>query len=83
MKKTWCYPLPVHRFRGILRSLIFPFFVNAMLCLILFKRQYEEKQLKAQQERAQRRLEFSNQESRLMNQVSRLYDVTLYDVTLL
>ena len=54
-----------------------------MLCLILFKRQYEEKQLKAQQERAQRRLEFSNQESRLMNQVSRLYDVTLYDVTLL
>lgn len=35
----------------------------------LFQRQYEEKQLKAQQERAQRRLEFSNQESRLMNQV--------------
>ncbi|XP_020611608.1 structural maintenance of chromosomes protein 1A-like isoform X1 [Orbicella faveolata] len=32
-------------------------------------RQYEEKQLKAQQERAQRRLEFSNQESRLMNQL--------------
>ena len=22
MKKTWCYPLPVHRFRGILRSLL-------------------------------------------------------------
>ena len=24
MKKTWRYPLPVHRFRGILRSLVFP-----------------------------------------------------------
>lgn len=47
------------------------FLLPMLLCLILFKRQYEEKQLKAQQERAQRRLEFSNQESRLMNQVSR------------
>lgn len=32
-------------------------------------RQYEERQLRSQQERAQRRLEFSNQESRLMNQL--------------
>ena len=33
-------------------------------------RQYEEKQLKGQQERAQRRLEFANQESRLQNQLA-------------
>ncbi|CAB3989520.1 structural maintenance of chromosomes 1A-like [Paramuricea clavata] len=32
-------------------------------------RQYEEKQLKTQQERAQRRLEFSNQESKLKSQL--------------
>ena len=33
-------------------------------------RQYEEKQLKGQQERAQRRLEFANQVSRLQNQLA-------------
>ena len=32
-------------------------------------RQYEEKQLKTQQERAQKRLEFSNQGSKLKSQV--------------
>jgi hypothetical protein len=36
---------------------------------IFVYRQYEEKQLKTQQERAQRRLEFSNQESKLKSQV--------------
>ncbi|XP_065903678.1 structural maintenance of chromosomes protein 1A-like [Dysidea avara] len=33
-------------------------------------RQYEEKQLKSQQERAKKRLEFTNQESRLQNQLA-------------
>ena len=33
-------------------------------------RQYEEKQLKGQQERARRRLEFANQVSRLQNQLA-------------
>lgn len=32
-------------------------------------RQYEEKELRAQQERAKRRLEFENQRSKLVNQL--------------
>ena len=37
--------------------------------LYLNNRQYEEKQLRSQQERAKKRLEFSNQISRLQNQL--------------
>lgn len=44
-------------------------------------RQYEERQLRSQQERAQRRLEFSNQESRLMNQVrKKCYSTHLFNL---
>lgn len=43
----------------------------ADIVFFIFSRQYEERQLRSQQERAQRRLEFSNQESRLMNQVGK------------
>ena len=31
MKKTWRYPLPVHRFRGILRSLVINLFFQPFL----------------------------------------------------
>ena len=49
-------------------------FKNAYTCawpVHQFYRKYEEKQLKAQQQRAKKRLEFTNQESRLQNQVDR------------
>ena len=42
-------------------------------CFLSDYRQYEEKQLKTQQERAQKRLEFSNQESKLKSQVRFAY----------
>ena len=40
---------------------------------ISFYRQYEEKQLKSQQERAKKKLALTNQESRLQNQVRYLH----------
>ena len=49
--------------------------------VFIFSRQYEERQLRSQQERAQRRLEFSNQESRLMNQVrKKCYSTHLFNL---
>ena len=36
MKKTWCYPLPVHRFRGILRSLL----MTILHCSMLYPHGY-------------------------------------------
>lgn len=50
--------------------------VADIVFFFIFSRQYEERQLRSQQERAQRRLEFSNQESRLMNQVGKKCDST-------
>lgn len=53
----------------------------ADIVLFIFSRQYEERQLRSQQERAQRRLEFSNQESRLMNQVGKkCYSTHLFNL---
>ena len=46
---------------------------------ILFCRQYEEKQLKSQQERAKKKLALTNQESRLQNQVCHLQSHAIYD----
>ena len=53
----------------------------ADIVVFIFSRQYEERQLRSQQERAQRRLEFSNQESRLMNQVrKKCYSTHLFNL---
>ena len=48
--------------------------LNCISCKVNFcvSRQYEEKQLKAVQEKQEKRLEFTKQQSRLQNQVSRL-----------
>ena len=48
--------------------------------MYLLFRQYEEKQLKSQQERAKKRLEFTNQESRLQNQVC--YYMCIYTIVI-
>ena len=61
-----------------IRYLWYSMFSGASKCIIVshftpfltLYRQYEEKQLRGQQERAQRRLEFMNQISRLQNQLA-------------
>lgn len=45
--------------------------MNKCLFTFFVRRQYEEKQLVAQQEKTQKRLEFQKQEGRLQSQVSK------------
>lgn len=60
--------------RENIRSHIFALDILCEYLIIFPFRQYEEKQLKTQKERSERRLEFSNQKSKLKSQVWLLID---------